>query len=325
MSQDEAREKARRPALRAGPRSTRSLHARILALSAVVLTVFAVGATANSASAQEVDASDGCGTAPSLTSGTHNINVNGTNRSFILKVPDNYDNDYAHRLIFGLHWWGGTANDVASGGSDGAVYAHYGLEAQANGTAIFVAPQGIDNAWPDTGGRDVAFVDAMIQQIEADLCVDQSQRFSLGFSYGGAMSYALACARPNEFRAVAAIAVPGQVSGCNGGNQPVAYMGIQGVTDSMPQARGMRDTFVNNNGCTPQNPPEPASGSGTHYTTAYSGCQEGYPVVWAAFDGGHQQGPVDGCTGCESGANSWVKGEIWEFFTSLGDFDPPDD
>ncbi|GAB4000608.1 hypothetical protein GCM10029992_33060 [Glycomyces albus] len=238
MSEDQAREKARRPALRAGPRSTRSLRARILALSAIVLTVFAVGATANGASAQEADTSEGCGTAPSLSSGTHNINVNGTNRSFILKVPDNYDNNYAHRLIFGLHWWGGTANDVASGGSDGAVYAHYGLEAQANGTAIFVAPQGIDNAWPDTGGRDVAFIDAMIQQIEADLCVDQSQRFSLGFSYGGAMSYALACARPNEFRAVAAIAVPGQVSGCNGGNQPVAYMGIQGVTDSMPQARG---------------------------------------------------------------------------------------
>jgi hypothetical protein len=38
-------------------------------------------------------------------------------------------------------------------------------------------------------------------------------------------------------------------------------------------------------------------------------------VVWAAFDGGHQQGPVDGCAGCESGARSWVKGEVWKFFT----------
>ncbi|GAB3654312.1 RICIN domain-containing protein [Glycomyces tarimensis] len=322
MSQDEASAPARRPAPRAGQRPPRTLRARILALSAIVLTVFAVGVTANGASAQEANESAGCGTSPNLSSGTHSINVNGTDRSFTLKVPDNYDNSYAHRLIFGLHWWGGTAGDVASGGSDGAVYAHYGLEAQANGTAIFVAPQGIDNAWPDTGGRDVAFFDAMIQRIERTLCVDQSQRFSLGFSYGGAMSYALACARPNEFRAVAAIAVPGPVSGCNGGDQAVAYMGIQGVTDSMPQARGMRDRFVNNNGCNSQNPPEPASGSGTHITTAYSGCQEGYPVVWAAFDGGHQQGPVDGCTGCESGARSWVKGEVWNFFTSLGDFEP---
>jgi hypothetical protein len=43
-------------------------------------------------------------------------------------------------------------------------------------------------------------------------------------------------------------------------------------------------------------------------------------VVWAAFDGGHQQGPVDGCAGCESGARSWVKGEVWKFFT--GDTTP---
>jgi poly(3-hydroxybutyrate) depolymerase len=169
----------------------------------------------------------------------------------------------------------------------------------------------------------VAFVDAMINLIESDLCVDQTQRFSRGFSYGGAMSFALACARPNEFRAVAAIAVPGQVSGCSGGNGSGAYMGIQGISDSMPQARAMRDRFVNNNGCIPQNPPEPGPGSLTHITTAYSGCQDGCPVVWAAFDGGHQQGPVDGCAGSESGANSWVKGEVWTFFTQFDTNPPP--
>ena len=62
-------------------------------------------------------------------------------------------------------------------------------------------------------------------------------------------------------------------------------------------------------------------GSRTHISTTYSGCRAGYPVVWAAFDGGHQQGPVDGCAGCESGARSWVKGEVWKFFT--GDSTPP--
>ncbi|THV36506.1 hydrolase [Glycomyces buryatensis] len=296
----------------------------------MVLTAVAAGVTVNGASAEEAsteeasaNASAGCGSAPTLTSGTHTIQSSGTDRSFILKIPENYDNSYEHKLIFGLHWWGGTAEDVASGGSDGAPYAYYGLEAQAEGTAIFVAPQGIDNAWPDNGGSDVTFVDDMIGLIEGDLCVDETQRFSLGFSYGGAMSYALACARPDQFRAVAAIAVPGPVSGCNGGTQSVAYMGIQGVNDSMPQAREMRDRFVANNGCASQNPAEPAAGSGTHITTAYEGCQDGYPVVWAAFDGGHQQGPVDGCTGCESGADSWVKGEVWNFFTGLDGSEPP--
>ncbi|MFM9442326.1 ricin-type beta-trefoil lectin domain protein [Streptomyces acidiscabies] len=257
----------------------------------------------------------GCGRAPTLTNGKHTIQSGGKSRSFILSIPDNYDNTRQHRLVYGLHWLGGTAEQVAGGGSDGDVYAHYGLRRLANNSTIFVAPQGLNNGWGNSGGEDITFVDDMNRLIDNALCVDTTQRFALGFSYGGAMSYAIACARPNVFRAVAAIAAPGGISGCSGGTQPFAYMGIHGINDNIGAGRGLRDRFVRNNGCTAQNPPEPAAGSRTHITTAYSGCREGYPVVWAAFDGGHQQGPVDGCAGCESGARSWVKGEVWRFFT----------
>jgi poly(3-hydroxybutyrate) depolymerase len=260
-------------------------------------------------------ATAGCGKAPTLRSGTHTIQSGGKSRSFILSVPDNYDNTYQHRLVFGFHWWGGTMNDVASGGSDGDVYAHYGLRRLANNTAIFVAPQGIGNGWANSGGEDVTFVDDMMRRIEDDLCVDTAQRFALGFSYGGAMGYALACARATAFRAVAVIGAPRELSGCSGGTQPIAYMGIHGISDNIGSGRALRDRFVRNNGCTAQNPPEPAQGSATHISTAYAGCRTGYPVVWAPFDGGHQQGPVDGCAGCESGARSWVKAEVWKFFT----------
>ena len=44
------------------------------------------------------------------------------------------------------------------------------------------------------------------------------------------MSYALACARANVFRAVAVYA-GGQLSGCSGGSQPIAYLGIHGIGD----------------------------------------------------------------------------------------------
>ncbi|THV36404.1 ricin-type beta-trefoil lectin domain protein [Glycomyces buryatensis] len=299
----------------------------LAALAAAVLLALTGGAAAQAAepaaSAAEVSAtaSAGCGKSPTLNSGTHTIQSSGQNRSFILKIPAGYDNTRPHKLIFGNHWWGGTAEQVAGGGSDGAVYAHYGLDALSGGSAIFVAPQGQNNAWANSNGVDVVFFDDMIRRIEADLCVDESQRFSLGFSYGGAMSYALACARPNAFRAVIAIAVPGPVSGCSGGTGAVAYFGIQGVNDSMPNARSMRDRFVANNGCASQSPREPGSGSGTHITTTYS-CRAGYPVQWAAFDGGHQQGPVDGCTGCESGARSWVKGEVWQFISQFSSTPP---
>ncbi len=49
----------------------------------------------------------------------------------------------------------------------------------------------------------------------------------------------------------------------------------------------MRDWFVRNNGCTPQNPPEPAQGSMTHRVTIYAGC------------------------------SAWLPGEVWKFFTQF--------
>ncbi|HEX4813092.1 MAG TPA: hypothetical protein VFV66_10120, partial [Nonomuraea sp.] len=101
----------------------------------------------------------GCGRAPTLTNGTHTIQSGGKSRSFILSIPENYDNTRQHRLVFGFHWLGGTAGQVAGGGSDGDVYAHYGLRRLANNSAIFVAPQGVNNGWGNSGGEDVTFVD----------------------------------------------------------------------------------------------------------------------------------------------------------------------
>ncbi|MEV6829471.1 RICIN domain-containing protein [Amycolatopsis sp. NPDC051102] len=263
----------------------------------------------------------GCGKAPGLTSGSHTISSGGQNRSYILRVPNNYDNNHNYRLFVGLHWRGGTANDVDSGGTDGYNWSYYGLRRLAdnagNGT-IFVAPQGNGNGWANPGGQDVTFIDDLLRQLESALCVDTSQVFAGGFSYGAAMSYALACARPTVFRAVAVYS-GANLSGCSGGTQPVAYIGLHGLRDNVlpiASGRALRDQFVRNNGCTPQNPPEPANGSLTHIVTAYSGCRAGYPVVWAAFDGaGHDPGPRDGCT-CD-GWQTWTSGEVWKFITQF--------
>ncbi|MEU3164903.1 cellulose binding domain-containing protein [Streptosporangium sp. NPDC006930] len=261
----------------------------------------------------------GCGKAPTLRSGTYSIQNNGKNRSYILRIPDGYDNNRPYRLIFGFHWLNGTATDVATGQTvQRDVWAYYGLQRLADNSAIFVAPQGLNNGWANSGGEDVTLVDNILRQLEADLCVDTSQRFALGFSYGGAMSYSLACSRPTVFRAVA-VQSGGQLSGCSGGTQPIAYLGIHGIRDSVlgvGSGRSLRDTFVRNNGCTAQNPPEPSQGSLTHRVTTYSGCRAGYPVAWAAFDEGHIAAPQDGAPG-DSGSRTWVPAEVWKFFTQF--------
>jgi len=261
--------------------------------------------------------SPGCGKTPTLTSGNRTIQSSGQSRSYILRLPDNYDNSRPYRLIFGYHWRGGTMQDVDGGGSSGFTWSYYGLRAQANNSAIFVAPQGIGNGWGNSGGQDLQFTDDMIALIEGDLCVDTKQVFALGFSYGGGMSYALACARPAVFRAVAVYS-GGVLSGCDGGTQPVAYIGIHGLGDgtlNISGGRSMRDRFVMNNGCPAQNAPEPSAGSLTHTCTTYQGCRAGYPVEWCAFDGGHTPGVVDG--GGDDGARTWTKTEVWKFFSQF--------
>jgi poly(3-hydroxybutyrate) depolymerase len=275
--------------------------------------------TASPPDGATVAATAGCGRAPTLTSGTHSIQTGGKNRTYILRIPDNYDNSHAYRLVFGFHWLGGTANDVATGQTvQRDVWAFYGLQRLSNNSTIFVAPQGLNNGWANSGGEDLTFVDDMIRQIVADLCVDTTQIFSIGFSYGGAMTYALACARPTVFRAVA-VQSGALLSGCDGGSQPVAYLGIHGLRDSVlniSAGRSLRDTFVRNNGCSAANPPEPTQGSLSHTTFTYSGCSAGHPVEWAAFDEGHIPAPQDGAAGSD-GSRTWVPAEVWRFFTQF--------
>src|SRR4051794_9711739 len=145
------------------------------------------GGAAIAATNGALAATAGCGKAPTLTSGTRSIQSGGQNRTYILRVPDNYNNSHPYKLIFGLHWLNGSAANVASAG-------YYGLQPLSNNGTIFVAPQGIDNGWANTNGRDLTLVDDLTRLVEDGLCVDTTQVFALGWSYGGSMSYALACA-----------------------------------------------------------------------------------------------------------------------------------
>ncbi|WP_184833084.1 ricin-type beta-trefoil lectin domain protein [Allocatelliglobosispora scoriae] len=284
----------------------------------------AIAATALTAPSAFAGTTAGCGKAPTLRSGSYTIQSGGQNRSFILRIPDGYTNTRPYRLIFAYHWRGGTMNDVASGGTSGTTWSYYGMQEQSSNSAVLVAPQGIGNGWANSNGQDITFTDDMVRMIESDLCVDTTQLFAMGFSYGGGMSYAVACARASVFRAVVVYS-GAQLSGCSGGIQPIAYFGIHGISDNVlniGSGRSLRDTFLRNNGCAAQNAPEPAAGSGRHITTTYS-CRAGYPVQWAAFDGGHGPAPVDGCSGCEDGTRTWSKGEAWRFLSQFGSTPPP--
>jgi poly(3-hydroxybutyrate) depolymerase len=261
-------------------------------------------------------------------------NAGGT-RGFALRLPDNYDKNKPYSLIFGFHWYGGNSAQVDNGGTNGYWWSYYGLQRESNNGAIFVAPDGIGAGWANTGGRDLAFVDAMLKLLQENYCVDTTHIITAGFSYGGGMSYELACARAKVFRA-AVIYEGGQLSGCDGGNDPIALWQTQGLTDTrvtMSLATPIRDRFVANNGCTPQSPPEPPQpppySNPGHVCTDYAGCSSGHPVRWCVHQSGHTPGPIDGnsdlynsCATPPKSCSStcpctWTPDDVWSWLTSF--------
>lgn len=265
--------------------------------SSCLLSAAILGLTASKA---VMAASAGCGKAPALANGVHQMIINDKARQYTLQLPSNYNQNAVHKLVFGYHWLGGTMSDVADNG-------YYGLQALAGDSTIFVAPDGLDKGWANNGNEDIAFTDEMVAAIEQSLCVDENLLFATGFSYGGAMSRSVACSRADVFRGVAVLS-GGPLSGCDGGTEPIAYLGQHGVGDNVlpiDLGRQLRDTFVENNGCQAQSPEDPAPGSGQHIKTTYSGCSADHPVVWIGFDGGHEPLPQ---------GDAWTSQEIWAFF-----------
>jgi polyhydroxybutyrate depolymerase len=248
--------------------------------------------------------SPGCGTSEPLASGRASIDVAGSMREYILKVPADYDASQAYPLIFAFHARGGMASQVAGSGNDD----YYGLHDLADGSAIFVSPEGLDQGWRNTDGRDIAFVRAMITSFSSKLCVDQERLFSVGFSFGGMMSDAIGCAMADVFRAIAPMAggIPNPehpYSGCDQPNMhPIAVWMAHGDNDTVVPLSDGKDAlnlFLARNECDATTMPVDPSPC-----VAYQGCLEGYPIHYCEFSGGH-------------GVPSFASEAIWNFFTQF--------
>jgi pimeloyl-ACP methyl ester carboxylesterase len=173
----------------------------------------------------------------------------------------------------------------------------------SEGTTIFIAPDAVNGLW--SSATDVEFVDDILEQVEADLCIDTTRVMLEGFSQGGAMSWALACARPNVFRAVVVhsgggVARPATCA-------PVAFMSSLGQDESGGAGQTSNsDFFAMQNGCTVQTLPKAPSGG--HACSDYEGCSAGSPTRWCDYDGGHTPAPNDSGQG-----TSWMPNEVWTF------------
>jgi poly(3-hydroxybutyrate) depolymerase len=270
-------------------------------------------AATGSAGAGGGSQSAGCGKTRTLQNGTITLTFNGASRKYILRVPDGYDSSHAYRLVLAYAWSGASASQVVS--------ANYFTFATLDSkTTIFAAPDAADGAGTWSNG-DVALTDAIVAQLEGDLCIDKTRLFATGFSFGGGMAMALACTRADVFRAVAFFSGADLTNSCPTTlTKPIAYYASQASEDSgglstTSPITGERKQaqFAEVNGCMPEpsSTTFPAAGQ-PHTCTNYKGCSTGHPTEYCVFNGPHGWEPKD-----PGQSTSWDAPEAWKFITQF--------
>jgi poly(3-hydroxybutyrate) depolymerase len=222
-------------------------------------------------------------------------------REYIVKVPAGYDTNRPYRLIMTWHGLGGTAAQVAGG--RGPYGGYYGLDALAGGSAIFVSGQGLGPdggaGWPNTGGQDVNFTRALVDWLKKNYCVDNARIFSVGMSYGGIMSNTLGCSMGDVFRAITPQSGSGPRGTCVGQVAVWISHGNADETVAFTQGTASRDFWLKANHCGATTTPASPSPC-----VSYEGCDQGKPVTWCEFDGGHV-------------IQNWAPQGIWNFLSAL--------
>jgi len=240
----------------------------------------------------DVMRSAGCKKPRALNDGAHMFQSGGSQRSYRLRAPTNYDNDHPYRLILGFHGATGKSSDIAP--------SFFGLWDLSQGSTIFAAPDAVGGIW--NADTDTTMVKDLVKQITDELCIDTSRIELEGFSQGGAMTWTLACALPGTFRA--AVVHSGGGLAMPKTCQPIPFISSLGHDGS---GQGMSsDFFAMTNGCKVES--LPTAPTGGHACTDYKGCSAGHPTRWCAYDGGHTPSPQDA-----GQSMSWMPQEVWTF------------
>jgi poly(3-hydroxybutyrate) depolymerase len=274
--------------------------------------------------------STGCGKTRTLADGNQTITSGGMNRTYFLETPSDYDSAVPYRVVFMFHWNYGSINAIVNppDADQNTDRPFYGFGDLTDNATIFVVPQGLVGptggaGWDNPNGRDVNFTDDMLAAISSDLCIDTSRVFTTGFSYGAGMSVALACVRPDKFRA-AAVYEPAFISGVNAAQctTPIAFFQSHGVDDQIINYQtglSVLNTFTGLNGCTAMTPPDPATNG--HNCVSYQGCS--LPTRFCNFGSGEGNPHNTSLRGHYPVAKdpgqstSWIPAEAWSFITQF--------
>jgi polyhydroxybutyrate depolymerase len=173
--------------------------------------------------------SAGCGTSTqgAVTAEPRTVDVNGLERTYLLTVPTAHDGDEPLPLVVDFHGYGEGAQIHTSMSEMAPIAEREGF--------VVVYPQGrgspafwqVNIAGPNP---DLDFTDVLLDEVEADLCLDLTRVYVEGLSNGAFMTSTLGCVRADRFAAIAPVAGAQHPTGCNPSRR-VPMLAFHGTAD----------------------------------------------------------------------------------------------
>lgn len=295
-------------------------HARTRALAASVALLTIVAACGGSEQAAEAP--------PPPAVQQKQLDIDGLSRSYRLFTPLSLDRSRPAPLVLLMAGVGNSAQDMVTATD---------FDRLAETEEFIVAyPEGVNKTWnagycclvgAPSGPDDVAFLNRVIDDIEATRQIDPGRIFAVGFSAGAMMAHKLGCDLAGRIAGVGSVAGAMVLDQCRP-SRPVSVMEIHGTADGLvpyeggataggatqasPPSRAVVQRWADLNGC----PPAPATTTeGVLTTVSWSGCSAGTSVKLITIEGGGHTwfapllGPANGAVDATR--------VIWDFLSGL--------
>jgi polyhydroxybutyrate depolymerase len=148
----------------------------------------------------------------------------GEARWYLLSTPSAHDGTTPVPLVVDFH-------GLSEGASIHAAHSDLTPFAEANGfVAAFPNGTGTPVRWNlNDAATDLAYVDAVLEQLETERCIDTARVYATGLSNGAGMTSLVGCVRADRFAAIAPVAGLNPPQQCEGVSTPV--VGFHGTVD----------------------------------------------------------------------------------------------
>jgi polyhydroxybutyrate depolymerase len=199
-------------------------------------------ASATPTASASVGDAKGCGSVPDDVTGgtrdvTRTIDVDGSQRSYVVHVPPGYDGRRALPVVYLFHGLGSNAPQVLT-------YSGFPTVADER-DFIVVAPQALEPrrewdvmATADQPRSDAAFWLQLSERLGDEWCVDADRQFAAGMSNGSAVVFAMACRGVYPFRAYGGVAATFYDQAACGDAPPTSFIYFHGTGDEVVPYQG---------------------------------------------------------------------------------------